>query len=60
MKVASYRKGKQREYADMENIGKRNSFFIYNKLNNDEVATPPPARPADSKPKGNRRNTGNK
>ena len=56
----SYRKGQQSAYAHMGNIGKRNSFFIYNNLKNDEVATPPPAPPADSKPKGNRRNTGNK
>lgn len=56
----SYRKGQQSAYAHMGNIGKRNSFFIYNNLKNDEAATPPPAPPADSKPKGNRRNTGNK
>ncbi len=58
--IASYRKGQQSAYAHMGNIGKRNSFFIYNNLKNDEAATPPPAPPADSKPKGNRRNTGNK
>ena len=58
--IASYRKGQQSAYAHMGNIGKRNSFFIHNNLKNDEAATPPPAPPADSKPKGNRRNTGNK
>ena len=57
--IASYRKGQQSAYAHMGNIGKRNSFFIYNNLKNDEAATPPPAPPA-SKPKGNRCNTGNK
>ncbi len=56
----SYRKGQQNAYAHMGNIGRRNSSFIYNNLKNDEAATPPPAPPADSKPKGNRRNTGNK
>ena len=58
--IASYRKGQQSAYAHMGNIGKRNSNFIHNNLKNDEAATPPPAPPADSKPKGNRRNTGNK
>lgn len=57
--IASYRKGQQSAYAHMGNIGKRNSFFIYNNLKNDEAATPPPAPPA-SKPKGNGRKSGNK
>ena len=39
--IASYRKGQQSAYAHMGNIGKRNSFFIYNNLKNDEVALPP-------------------
>ena len=55
----SYRKGQQSAYAHMGNIGKRNSFFIYNNLKNDEAATPPPAPPAE-KPKGNGRKSGNK
>lgn len=57
--IASYRKGQQSAYAHMGNIGKRNSFFIYNNLKNDEAATPPPAPPAE-KPKGNGRKSGNK
>lgn len=56
----SYRKGQQNAYAHMSNIGRRNSNFIHNNLKNDEAATPPTPPPADSKPKGNRRNTGNK
>ena len=55
----SYRKGQQSAYAHMGNIGKRNSFFIYNNLKNDEAATPPPA-PSAEKPKGNGRKSGNK
>ena len=57
--IASYRKGQQSAYAHMGNIGKRNSFFIYNNLKNDEAATPPPA-PSAEKPKGNGRKSGNK
>ena len=56
--IASYRKGQQSAYAHMGNIGKRNSFFIYNNLKNDEAATPPPAPPAE-KPKGKGRKSGN-
>lgn len=56
----SYRKGQQNAYAHMSNIGRRNSNFIHNNLKNDEAATPPPAPPADSKPKGNGRKSGNK
>ena len=56
----SYRKGQQSAYAHMGNIGKRNSFFIYNNLKNDEAATPPPA-PSAEKPRSTRKNqTGNK
>ena len=55
----SYRKGQQSAYAHMGNIGKRNSFFIYNNLKNDEASTPPPA-PSAEKPKGNGRKSGNK
>lgn len=51
--IASYRKGQQSAYGHMGNIGKRNSFFIYNNLKKDEAATPAP--PADSKPKGTRK-----
>ncbi len=56
--IASYRKGQQSAYGHMGNIGKRNSLYIYNNLQKDGAATPP-APPAD-KPKGNRKNTGNK
>ena len=57
--IASYRKGQQSAYAHMGNIGKRNSLFIHGNLQRDGAAIPPAAPPAD-KPKGNRRNTGNK
>ena len=57
--IASYRKGQQSAYAHMGNIGKRNSLFIHGNLQRDGEATPPPAPPAE-KPKGNRKNTGNK
>lgn len=55
----SYRQGQKNAYAHMGNIGRRNSLYIHGNLQRDEAATPPPAPPAD-KPKGNRRNTGNK
>lgn len=57
--IASYRKGQQSAYAHMGNIGRRNSLYIHGNLQRDGAATPPPAPPAD-KPKGNRKNTGNK
>lgn len=58
--IASYRKGQQSAYGHMGNIGKRNSFFIYNNLKKDEAATPPTPPPAQ-KPNGNRKNnSGNK
>ena len=53
--IASYRKGQQSAYAHMGNIGKRNSLYIYNNLQKDGAATPPPA-PAESKPKSTRKN----
>ncbi len=56
----SYRQGQRNAYGHMANIGRRNSNFINNNLKNDEAATPPPAPPADSKPKGNGRKSGNK
>ncbi len=56
--IASYRKGQQSAYAHMGNIGRRNSLYIHGNLQRDGAATPP-APPAD-KPKGNRKNTGNK
>ena len=57
--IASYRKGQQSAYAHMSNIGKRNSLFIHGNLQRDGATTPPPAPPVE-KPKGNRRNSGNK
>ena len=57
--IASYRKGQQSAYAHMGNIGKRNSLFIHGNLQRDGATTPPPAPPVE-KPKGNRRNLGNK
>lgn len=56
----SYRQGQRNAYGHMANIGRRNSTFINNNLKNDEAATPPPAPPVDSKPKGNGRKSGNK
>lgn len=56
--IKSYRKGQQSAYAHMGNIGKRNSFFIYDNLKKNE-ATPPTPPPAN-KPKGNGRKSGNK
>lgn len=56
--IKSYRKGQQSAYAHMGNIGKRNSFFIHDNLKKNE-ATPPTPPPAE-KPKGNRKNMGNK
>ncbi len=54
--IKSYRKGQQSAYAHMGNIGKRNSFFIHDNLKKNEATPPVPP----DKPKGNRRNTGNK
>ena len=56
--IKSYRKGQQSAYAHMGNIGKRNSFFIYDNLKKNE-ATPPTPPPAN-KPKGNGRKSGKK
>ena len=56
--IKSYRKGQQSAYAHMGNIGRRNSFFIYDNLKKNE-ATPPTPPPAN-KPKGNGRKSGNK
>ena len=53
--IKSYRQGQRSAYAHMGNIGKRNSFFIYENLKKDETAKPPAAPPADSKPKGTRK-----
>ena len=50
--IKSYRKGQRSAYAHMGNIGRRNSFFIYDNLKKDEAAAPPAAPPAESKPKG--------
>lgn len=45
--IKSYRNGQRSAYAHMGNIGKRNSFFIYDNLKKNETATiaPPPAKP---------------
>lgn len=43
--IKSYRKGQRSAYAHMGNIGKRNSFFIYDNMKKDETATPPAAPP---------------
>lgn len=52
--IKSYRKGQRSAYAHMGNIGRRNSFYIYDNLKKDETATPPAAPPkpaAKKKPK---------
>ena len=52
--IKSYRKGQRSAYAHMGNIGRRNSFYLYDNLKKDETATPPPAPPkpaAKKKPK---------
>ena len=54
--IRSYRKGQQSAYAHMGNIGKRNSFFIYDNLKKDETATPP--APPVNKSKSTRKNNG--
>ena len=43
--IKSYRKGQRSAYAHMGNIGRRNSFFIYNNLKKDETTAPPAAPP---------------
>ena len=43
--IKSYRKGQRSAYAHMGNIGRRNSFFIYDNLKKDEAAAPPAAPP---------------
>ena len=43
--IKSYRKGQRSAYAHMGNIGRRNSFYIYDNLKKDETATPPAAPP---------------
>lgn len=56
--IKSYRQGQRSAYAHMGNIGKRNSFFIYDNLKKDETAKPPAAPPkqvTESKPKGTRK-----
>ena len=46
--IKSYRNGQRSAYAHMGNIGKRNSFFIYDNLKKNETATAaaPPPKPA--------------
>lgn len=43
--IKSYRKGQRSAYAHMGNIGKRNSFFIYDNMKKDVPATSPAAPP---------------
>ena len=43
--IKSYRKGQRSAYAHMGNIGRRNSFFIYDNLKKNEAAAPPAAPP---------------
>lgn len=43
--IKSYRKGQRSAYAHMGNIGRRNSFYIYDNLKKDETAVPPAAPP---------------
>lgn len=53
--IKSYRQGQRSAYAHMGNIGKRNSFFIYDNLKKDATAKPPAAPPktaAKKTPKG--------
>ena len=38
--IKSYRKGQRSAYAHMGNIGRRNSFFIYDNLKKDETTAP--------------------
>ena len=49
--IKSYRKGQRSAYAHMGNIGRRNSFFIYDNLKKNETAAPPaaPSKPAAKK-----------
>ena len=49
--IKSYRKGQRSAYAHMGNIGRRNSFYIYDNLKKDETSTPPaaPHKPAAKK-----------
>ena len=49
--IKSYRKGQRSAYAHMGNIGRRNSFFIYDNLKKDETTAPPatPPKPAAKK-----------
>lgn len=51
--IKSYRNGQRSAYAHMGNIGKRNSYFIYDNMKKNETATPaaPPKRAAKKTPK---------
>ena len=52
--IKSYRNGQRSAYAHMGNIGRRNSFYIYDNLKKNEAAAPPAAPPkpaAKKKPK---------
>ena len=48
--IKSYRNGQRSAYAHMGNIGKRNSFFIYDNLKKNETATPAAPAPKAAKP----------
>lgn len=52
--IKSYRNGQRSAYAHMGNIGKRNSFFIYDNLKKNETAAaaPPSAKSAKPPKKG--------
>lgn len=56
--IKSYRKGQRSAYAHMGNIGRRNSFFIYDNLKKDETTAPPATPPKPATAKSGRRTVG--
>lgn len=50
--IKSYRNGQRSAYAHMGNIGKRNSFFIYDNMNKNGQAAPPAQKGKPSKKSG--------
>ena len=54
--IKSYRKGQRSAYAHMGNIGRRNSFFIYDNLKKDETTAPPAAPPKPAAKKSTKGN----